>query len=37
MNWIMNHIKEIVLVGLGFIVGFIVAGIAAANGALTGF
>jgi len=37
MNWIMNHIKEIVLVGLGFMAGFIIDGIMSANGMLTGF
>ena len=31
------HIKEIVLVGLGFMAGFIIAGIMSANGMLTGF
>ena len=37
MEWLMGHIKEIVFFGLGFVVGFLVAGFAAANGALTGF
>lgn len=37
MKWLMGHIKEIVFFGLGFVVGFLVAGFAAANGVLTGF
>tara|TARA_B100000519_G_C13948669_1_gene299652 strand:- start:449 stop:562 length:114 start_codon:yes stop_codon:yes gene_type:complete len=37
MDWLMKHTKEIVWFGLGWIIGFIVAGIASANGWLTGF
>ena len=37
MDWLMKHVKEIVWFGLGFVVGSLVAGFAAANGALTGF
>ena len=37
MDWLMKHVKEIVWFGLGFLVGFLVAVFAAANGALTGF
>ena len=34
MDWLMKHVKVIVWFGLGFVVGFLVAGFAAANGAL---
>ena len=37
MDWIKELLKEIVWFGLGWIVGFIVAGIASANGWLTGY
>ena len=37
MDWIKEHLKEIVWFGLVWIVGFIVAGIDSANGWLTGF
>ena len=32
MDWIKEHLKEIVWFGLGWIVGFIVAGIALVTG-----
>ena len=37
MDWLKAHVKEIVWFGLCWVIGFLVAGFAAANGALTGF
>ena len=37
MDWLKAHVKEIVWFGLGWVIGFLVAGFAAANGAQTGF
>ena len=37
MKWLNAHIKEIVLFGLGCVVGFLVAGWASSAGVLTGF
>ena len=37
MDWLMKHTTKIVWVGLGWLCGFIMAGIAASNGWLTGF
>ena len=37
MNWIKKHLKIIWGMGIGFIVGFMVAGWASSAGVLTGF
>jgi len=37
MNWLKKHLDKIWGIGIGFVVGFLVAGIAASNGWLTGF
>tara|TARA_B100001059_G_scaffold216719_1_gene235363 strand:- start:271 stop:384 length:114 start_codon:yes stop_codon:yes gene_type:complete len=37
MEFLNKHLDKIWGLGLGFVIGFLVAGIAASNGLLTGF
>tara|TARA_B100000900_G_scaffold412357_1_gene433961 strand:+ start:780 stop:893 length:114 start_codon:yes stop_codon:yes gene_type:complete len=37
MDFIKKHLEKIWGIGIGFVIGFLVAGFASANGMLTGF
>jgi hypothetical protein len=37
MDWIKKHLEMIVGMGIGFVIGFMVAGWASSAGVLTGF